>query len=237
MSSFKILLLVLCAVLMLSPVFADTGFVNEPYTIWATVINGTELFNADTAYVTVYNPDSILVVDNVSMTSVSIGTFIYEFIPNQTGNWLAYATFYVSASPVAVGVQSFTITPASSVEEIQKEFSMIGIVLGLIALILFLTFMGYSISRPKPNLSDDHPTNDNKRQIGLLFYFFALFVFIILGFVLMESAVGFTYYTAIRSLFIVIVTVFGILITLGTLIVFMSLFSNWMKDTGGKIYK
>lgn len=119
----------------------------------------------------------------------------------------------------------------------RTDFSMFSLILGIISLILFLTFMGYTISRPKPNLADDHPTNDNKRLIGTLFYFFSCFVFIVLSFVLLSMTQGLPYYTAIRSLFIVLVTVFGLILTVGTLMVFISLFANWMKDNGGKIYK
>jgi hypothetical protein len=216
------------------PVFAqaEIGQVNEPYVLWATIFNGSDFFNADAAYVSIYSPNQTLFIDNDSMTNVQIGTFIYNFTPNEIGNWLAYATFYLSGSPIATAAQGFTVTEFGvDLEAIESEFSMIGIMLGLVALIAFLVFIGIKMSQPAPGIPETDPSNESRRYVGTLFYFFAVLVFLVILFILMESATGAAYFGVLKALFIVAAVLFGGISTVGILIVFFLLFYSWFKQT------
>lgn len=132
----KTLIWILGIFLLTTFVSASDGcFVNENCTWWATMTNGD--FIDSSANITIINPSGVVIVDNVAMTEISVGKFIYKFQHNITGNYLGYAYFYNDTGVIDVADQSMQI-----------KIPEIGVSTGgvdLSGMMLIVSLLGFSI--------------------------------------------------------------------------------------------
>jgi hypothetical protein len=106
----RINLLWILALLLLSFASASDGcFVNENCTWWATITSGAELYDVDSATLTIVNPTGNIVATSEAMTEVQIGTFIYQYSHNLTGNYLGYTQFIKDGLVVSTASQSLQV--------------------------------------------------------------------------------------------------------------------------------
>jgi hypothetical protein len=110
----------------------------ENNTIWATIVDGTTPYSATNATISIYDPNTTLVVDSVNMSNLDVGIFYYNFEPQDIGQYLMRVVFSNTTSVVAIGDDTFQSTYESI-----SEFSMIPFVLiiAITALGAYLLFL------------------------------------------------------------------------------------------------
>ena len=138
----KYALLVLLFAVLTFQVHADLGTVNESMTLYADVIsNGSFYPDATDANISIYTPDSSLYISNQQMTLFSIGKFIYNFTPNESGTWYATAIFYNSTGDViTVASQSFAVVDFAL--DVVEEFDMLLAPFLIIAIGILFAILG-----------------------------------------------------------------------------------------------
>jgi len=132
-----LVLLLLCLPLALATEFAT---VNDSYTLWADVITGTSFYDATNATLTVTNPDLNIIYNNVNMSKVDIGTFIYTFTPNITGEYYLQVEFYNATGVVSIATGTLVVQDnyTTEIEDIMIEEAIL--VFALAILVIFLAF-------------------------------------------------------------------------------------------------
>lgn len=88
---------------------SDGCFVNENCTWWATIEEGNTFYDADSANLSVISPTGSVVFTDAVMSEVQIGTFIYTYSHNNTGNYLGYTEFIKDGAVVATASQSLQV--------------------------------------------------------------------------------------------------------------------------------
>lgn len=188
----KIFIILGMCLFLIPLVFASDGGVKyDNTTLWADIYNATTYFNASGANVTVLDSVGNIVVDNQPMSSLEnqTGIFRYFFIPVSSGNYYAKVVY--------LNQGQFLIERGNSLEirisEDEKVFPIAAMMfLTLIILIfLFTTFWAFSNK------------NSEIFWFGVLFLGGALFTINIGAFLIMEWSVAASYYSVMRSIFII----------------------------------
>jgi len=129
-------------VLMLLPtVFASSICSSgENCTIWASVFNGTQYFNASDANVYIRDSTGNNVVYNESMDNNGSGVFRYIFISNNTGNYYVQVEYFSGSTLLLQADSSLYI-------QLSEEEKMLGlaIILGLIGLAFVIIYASSQI--------------------------------------------------------------------------------------------
>jgi len=116
----KYVLITVLLIFFSSFAFADIGYVNQTMELYADVIGNGTFYPADSANISIFNPNGTPYIQNQEMNTFGIGKFIYNFTPNESGTWYAVATFYnSSADVITVASQSFAV-----LSDVLEEFNM-----------------------------------------------------------------------------------------------------------------
>ena len=123
----NIIVLFFVILIFASPVYSQ-GVVNETYEVYAAITQSGIFYNADSANVSIYYPNSTIFISNQPMTNFGIGRFIYNFTPEVVGNWFATATFYNTTGGI-VGQSSediyiSTLSDALTEEQLNMTFEI-----------------------------------------------------------------------------------------------------------------
>lgn len=121
--------LLLILLLLIPIVSATTFYTNKPATLFTICKNQT--YVESTATLSVYFPNSSILIDNATMTVISQGKFNHTFIPTAEGNYLAYSFCNIS-NVIGVAEESFFVL---------EEIEMIGTEISNVGRIIFLVFM------------------------------------------------------------------------------------------------
>jgi hypothetical protein len=211
----KLLLFLLCILVFCSVSFAQTGFVNETYTLWSSVKTSSGFYPSTEAHITIYDYESNVVINNVSMVSVAPGLYSYNFTPNYSGDYYTYTQFLnTSNDTVAIGDETFNIIDlnVTQINDIGDDTQMFSIIFGLIILGLLFAYAGVKV------FNNNHSEYKIELQIiGATLVSFCSVVFWIILYLLMALAEGKVYYDVMKMVFIFYTVVFGLATTLGAL--------------------
>lgn len=99
-----ILICLLIAALMATVVIAaeENTFINQSVRLTAEMRLNGHLFPIYQVNISIWDPNGTLVLDNQQMTNYFIGSFYYDFLPNQTGLYV-YNTKYYNSIGIYVG--------------------------------------------------------------------------------------------------------------------------------------
>jgi len=180
MVTMKKIMLLLPFFLLLFSSFAtasDGCFVNENCSWWATITSGTALYDVDSVNITIYDPGGNLLVQDQLMTETQIGTFIYKYSHNKTGNHLGYAEFIKDGAVISTSTQSLLV----KIKEIGapgkvENMNSIGMILGVAVFCLILLLIAFNLDK----------------QHSLWKLFTVLFVIFTLGIVVKASVDGYS---------------------------------------------
>jgi len=146
MKNLLIGILVLIALCSVSFVSADGCFVNEECSWWATIQSSSGLYDADSANITITDPSGTKIVDNVLMSELEIGTFIYTYTHNITGNYLGYTEFVKNNSVISVASQSMQVKiPEIGATSAGKNMNGLLLLIAIFAIGCVLLFAAYKI--------------------------------------------------------------------------------------------
>jgi hypothetical protein len=123
---------------------SDGCFVNENCTWWATISSGTELYDADSANVTIYDFNHVIVVDNQLMTKIN-KTFIYVANHNNSGNYLGVARFYDGDTLLDTATQSLEVKD----DRVKDNATMTAIIMGIIAIAGLMFYASSQVNSDK----------------------------------------------------------------------------------------
>ncbi len=136
----KILLLL---ILLLLPIFVNatpTCFADELCTLYGSCKNQT--YAISTATITVYFPNTTILVDQEDMTEIATGRFNFTFIaPDIIGNYLNTINCTIGGFN-AVGEDEFTIGESKLIADSITDFVKLGIVILFFLIHLTLVFLG-----------------------------------------------------------------------------------------------
>lgn len=175
MKRFVLVLLMLFS-MTLAVQASDGCFINENCTWWATIGSGSGFYDADSANLTIIDPDGLVVFSDEVMTNVQIGTFIYTYKHNKTGNYLGYTEFIESGAVISTASQSLQV----KIKEIGapgkvENMNNIAMILGVGVFCAVLLIIAFSL--------------DKQHAIWKLFT--VLFVIFTLGIVVKASVDGY----------------------------------------------
>ena len=90
--------------------YAQTATVGKDFVLWADIKTSTDFYSADSANITLIQPNGSTFISNEAMQNVATGQFRFNFTPSQTGTWYSYVKFYNSSQDIiAVASDSFTV--------------------------------------------------------------------------------------------------------------------------------
>lgn len=195
MKRLLIWLLVLIALTSIS--YASDGcFVNENCTWWATITSGGQLYDADSANVTIFDPDGNIVVNNVEMTKIN-KTFIYVTTHNISGNYLGTATFYDAGVALDTATQSLEVKE----DKVQTNSTMMAIIIGIIAIAGLMFYASNQVTSEKKIVL-------SRALEKILLYFGALGFLIVAWYFMIEivkNSVTYAYlYNPLNTFFIIL---------------------------------
>ena len=101
---------------------------------------GDSLYTANNLSLTLYNPNGSVIVSGYNMTYFSTGLYYYDFVPNQTGNYLGVVEVYNQTAKIATG--SATIYIAEN--EAEKNM-ILGMILGILGLGFLAAYISHNI--------------------------------------------------------------------------------------------
>jgi hypothetical protein len=136
----KTILWIAVLLIFVAPAFAsDWCYANTTCETFADIHNGSVFYDADTASITVYNPNEVIVVNDQPMQKFATGRFVYNTSYEAIGIHYAYVDFKNSTGGViAQGSQSFAIRGG-----ISNMLETIAIILGMI--LIGAIFIGISM--------------------------------------------------------------------------------------------
>jgi hypothetical protein len=113
----KLYLIALLLLFTISYVTAEPTQINEEYTIWAIVVDSSNVpLDFEQVNISIYAPNTSLVLTtNMTEQTDSDGTrYHYTFIPDRVGNWYAQATFYNDSELITTNGETITVEEQSS---------------------------------------------------------------------------------------------------------------------------
>ncbi len=117
-----------------------TCFADEKCTLYGSCKNQT--YALSTATITIYFPNTTVLINQESMTAIDIGRFNYTFIsPNIIGNYLNTINCTIGSFN-AVGEDEFTIGESKLISDSIGNFVNLGIVVLFFLVHLALVFFG-----------------------------------------------------------------------------------------------
>lgn len=207
---FFLMILMLCSV-----AFGQVGFTNETYPLWSSITNGVNFYPSNAAYITIYDNQQNIVINNQSMVNVAVGLYSYNFTPTYSGEYYTYTQFLnTSGDIVAVGDETFNIIDLNTtqINNIGDDTQMFSIIFGLIILALIFAYSGIKV------FNNNHEEYKLELQIiGATLVSFCSIIFWVILYLLMALSEGQVYYNVIKAVFIFYTVVFGLITTLGAL--------------------
>jgi hypothetical protein len=185
---------VLIALLLLLMCFsyAETGFVNQTFTIWADITDQGMFFGVSEVNITIVDPEQNLYMQGTMLT-YDPGQYFFNFTPNATGDYYAYALFYNSSGGVVQsGSTTINVLSADS-GQIVEDLNMLSTVFLTTFVLLFgllLAAVGYFINN------------------GILYFFAGTWYLGVIGLTLTNQIdignpyIGSTFFAALAILFI-----------------------------------
>ncbi len=128
--------------LAVQTVLADNFFTGKPAVLHAVCKNNT--YVESTAKITILDPDNNIIVNNETMTIISLGKFNHSFIPTIEGSHLSYVFCNIS-NVIGVAEESFFVL--EELEMIATEIGLFGnIVISILVFIIHfvLVIIGFA---------------------------------------------------------------------------------------------
>ena len=141
MLSKKLLFLCLILLFTLPFAFADnSGFVGENVRVWSYDLHEPNFHTEANATLTLYSPNGSIIVSEYNMTPLSEGIYYYDFVPNVSGNYVAYVTISDTTNTVEYFATIINIEPNQETNNM-----ILAITLGLIGLAFLAAYLSHNI--------------------------------------------------------------------------------------------
>jgi hypothetical protein len=150
------ILLLLSSILFVPLVSASSAFItNENNTIWASIIS-------------IYSPNKTLEINNQTMSSVSTGLFVFEHIPDMSGNYYIQVLFYNNSGLIAIGADTLYSTSKPITEENMIPFILL---IGTISIAIYFLYLSKDLmKKPKSDVDSALYKWINPQNIGTFFH-------------------------------------------------------------------
>lgn len=135
------LMLIVMVLALLPTVTAYDALVGENTTVWADIINVSTFVNTQ-ANITIQYPNGTVAVNNEAMQTQGTGRFSYTFMPTQSGIYYTFTNYIQSGAVIGLASSTFSVGYGE-----QETMIGIGVLLSLIAGILFFGFMAFYVEK------------------------------------------------------------------------------------------
>lgn len=193
----KFLITLMFVLLLVPNVLAnDETVINTPTTLWATIMNGATYYSANQANISIYLPNTSLLILNQPMTLVSTGVYAYNFSPNVSGIYYTSTVFWNTTSLVATADSTFYVS--------ENAEMVLTILFGLLALIILCFWYARSMAnKPITSVNLWIFENVTTKDFSIIFDIVGGFLVIPLLAFLNIIATGSTYAPMFEKLYIV----------------------------------
>lgn len=213
----KLFCLFLVIIFVIPFTYAEIYQVNTTMTFYSDLYNGSLQYLPSNQSVTTY-------IYNLNNSPISSGNMILQFISatnntkwafntttNSDGDYYRLTNYFSGSVLIAQSSETFrVVTNINDIAQDTSESMSVPLLIGLsvMLLIFFFSYVGYRIQNV-PSTSPNDLWKEPRFYLGFQFYLFAILFIIVLFFLLMQMAINLPYYSVIKTLFIVIMSVFG----------------------------